>query len=197
MYRSLSITELAKALAKAQGEMENAKRGSLNPHFKSTYADLATIWNVIREPFSNNGLSVVQIPSETASGSIRLTTTLMHSSGEFIEECFSLSLKDASNPQQAGSALTYMKRYALLGVAGIAPEDDDGNAATGKPSPAQPAQDYTQTINDTMEELKRCSPAEARALYATVRNSGMQQASRDALLIKMATYISNNMKETQ
>lgn len=197
MYRSLSITELAKALAKAQGEMENAKRTSMNPHFKSSYADLATIWDVIREPLSNNGLSVVQLPAETTNGNIRLTTTLMHSSGEFIEEGFSLSLKDASNPQQAGSALTYMKRYALLGVAGIAPEDDDGNAATGKPSPAQPAQDYTQTINDTMEELKRCSPAEARALYATVRNSGMQQASRDALLIKMATYISNNMKETQ
>jgi len=58
--RSESIAELAKALAKAQGEMKGALRDSQNPYFKSTYADLASVWDAIKEPFTKNGLSFVQ-----------------------------------------------------------------------------------------------------------------------------------------
>ncbi len=180
--------ELFAALARAQGNVENAKKLSNNPHFKSKYADLATIWDVIREPFTNEGLSVLQLPCEAQPGSVGLTTTLCHKSGQFVSDSFFLALKDASNPQQAGSAFTYMKRYALLGVAGIASEDDDGNAATGRQGPpgaTAPVVDYTATIAETMKHLESATEPEARALYATVRNSGMQEQAKLGLLKQM------------
>jgi hypothetical protein len=186
--------DLATALAVAQGEMENAKKVSNNPHFKSKYADLATIWDAIREPLSRNGLSVLQLPCEAPDGKVGLKTILTHSSGQFIEESFFVGLKDASNPQQVGSALTYMKRYALLGVAGIASEDDDGEATVGRPAPVRQI-DYTQTIKETLDKLATSSDSEARQLYAEVRNSSMQQPSKDELLVKMAALIQARMKK--
>ncbi len=186
--------ELLEALSRAQGKVENAKRGTENPHFKKTYADLATVWDTIREPLTSEGLSVVQLPCEAPVGQVGLVTIIGHKSGQSIQEKFYLGLKDPSNPQCAGSCLTYMKRYALMGVAGIAPEDDDGNASAGKPSPAAPAVDYSQTIADTMKHLENAKDdVEARALYATVRNSGMQQGPKDALLKQMYAVIQARM----
>jgi hypothetical protein len=189
--------ELGAALAKAQGEVENAKKVSNNPHFKSKYADLATIWDVIREPLTRNGISVVQLPCEAEQGKIGLVTHIIHSSGQSITEKFSVGLKDASNPQQVGSALTYMKRYSLLGVAGIASEDDDGEAAVGRPAkPAAPI-DYSATIAETMAKLESATDSEARQLYAEVRNSGMQQPAKDELLLKMAASIQARAKKAK
>lgn len=187
--------ELATALSKAQGEVENAKKVSNNPHFKSKYADLATIWDVIREPLTRNGLSVLQLPCEAPPGQVGLVTHILHSSGQSVSEKFFVGLKDASNPQQVGSALTYMKRYTLLGVAGIASEDDDGEAAVGRPAAQARAIDYTQTIADTLARLEAASDSEARQLYAEVRNSGMQQPSKDELLLKMAASIQARAKK--
>lgn len=187
--------ELLTALSRAQGKVENAKKLNKNPHFKSNYADLATIWDVIREPLTTEGLSVLQLPCEAPAGQVGLETIIGHSSGQVIRSRYYLALKDASNPQQAGSAFTYMKRYALLGVAGIASEDDDGNAATGRPSPAQPAVDYSKTIADTLAELSKATDAEAKVLYSTVRNSSMQQPHKDELLTKMADIIKARMAE--
>lgn len=189
-WRNLAnIKELATALAAAQGKVENAKKLNKNPHFKSNYADLATIWDVIREPLTSEGLSVVQLPCEAPPGQVGLVTHILHKSGQSITDRFFLTLKDASNPQNVGSCLTYMKRYALLGVAGIASEDDDGNAATGRPSPAVPPVDYSKTVADTMAQLAKCTGVEARALYAEVRNSGIQQPTKDSLLQQMYEFI--------
>lgn len=185
--------ELFAALAKAQGEVENAKKVSNNPHFKSKYADLATIWDVIREPLTRNGISVVQLPCEAPDGKVGLVTHIGHSSGQSISEKFFVGLKDANNPQQVGSALTYMKRYSLLGVAGIASEDDDGEATLRAPKPVAQV-DYTQTIAETLEKLAASSDSEARQLYAEVRNSSMQQPSKDELLLKMAAQIQARRK---
>jgi hypothetical protein len=180
--------ELATALAKAQGEVENAKKVSNNPHFKSKYADLGTIWDVIRVPLTSNGLSVLQLPCEAPPGQIGLVTHILHSSGQSVSERFFVGLKDASNPQQVGSALTYMKRYTLLGVAGIASEDDDGEAAVGRPA-ATKAIDYSATIAETMAKLEAATDVEAKQLYAEVNASGMQQPSKNELLLKMAASI--------
>lgn len=192
-----TVKQLATALAKAQGEVENAKKVSNNPHFKSKYADLATIWDVIREPLTRNGLSVMQLPCEAPDGKIGLVTHVLHSSGESISERFFVGLKDVSNPQQVGSALTYMKRYTLLGVAGIASEDDDGEAAVGRPAKAQAPIDYSATIADTMAKLEAASDSEARQLYAEVRNSAMGQPSKDELLLKMAASIQARAKKAK
>ncbi len=128
MKYSEQLNKLAAALAKAQGEMENAIKGSLNPHFRSKYADLGSIWDAIRAPLSKHGLSVIQLPDMDETGVIRVSTMLIHSSGQFIEASYALPAMK-NDAQGYGSAITYMKRYALTGM-GVAPEDDDGNAAS-------------------------------------------------------------------
>lgn len=131
MNKSDSIASLAAALAKAQGEVENATKGSTNPHFRSKYADLAEVLNTVRPVFAKHGLAVTQFPSY-AEGVVSVETVLTHSSGEWMSGTISapVSKQDA---QGVGSAVTYCRRYSLAAVAGIAQEDDDGNSAVGKP----------------------------------------------------------------
>jgi hypothetical protein len=129
MNKSEQINELAAALAKAQGELENASKSSNNPHFKSKYADLAEILNTVRPVFASHGLSVSQCPSFEA-GIVSVETVLMHSSGQWMSSTISapVSKQDA---QGVGSAITYCRRYSLAAVAGVAQEDDDANSAVG------------------------------------------------------------------
>ena len=141
MEKSESIKELATALAKAQAEVDNAKKTSKNPFFKSTYADLATVLDVIKPVFTSHGLSFVQMPGND-NGLLTVTTVLMHSSGEYISEVAKVQ-PTKNDPQAAGSAITYLRRYALAAFAGIAQEDDDANSHMGdnkKPTNGTPAQ---------------------------------------------------------
>jgi len=136
MTHSEQINEIATALAKAQAEIEGAKKDSTNPHFKSSYADLASVWDACRKALTANGLSVVQGPVSD-EGRVGVTTMLMHSSGQWLESTFFMRpTKD--DPQGAGSALTYARRYALAAMVGVAPEDDDGNAASEKVTGSKP-----------------------------------------------------------
>ena len=118
------LNELAAALAKAQGAMNNASMNRINPHFKSKYADLAALWDAVRKPLSDNGLSVVQIIRDGS-----LHTMLLHTSGQRL--CSDYPLPATARPQEMGSALTYARRYSLSALVGIAAdEDDDANAVT-------------------------------------------------------------------
>lgn len=133
MNKSESIAELATALAKAQGEIKGAVKDSSNPFFKSSYADLASVWDACRKPLSDNGLAVIQtmdfLPDNPEF--VVVDTTLTHSSGQWISG--RLVVKPVkSDPQGSGSCITYLRRYSLQSIVGIAPEDDDGNAASGK-----------------------------------------------------------------
>jgi len=125
---SEDITELSSALSKAQGQMVGATKDSENPFFKSKYADLAAVWNDIREPFSANGLSVVQMPCNGV-GTVTVITQITHTSGQWIRSRMSLVPMKA-DPQGIGSCLTYMRRYQLAAMAGVYQVDDDGNAAS-------------------------------------------------------------------
>lgn len=131
---SAELNALAGALAKAQAEMEGAKKEGLNPHFRSRYADLASVWDACREALTKNGLSVVQTLASTNDETgvvVHITTMLLHESGQYITDTLSIKPKENS-PQGVGSTVTYGRRYALAAIAGVAPEDDDGNAATGR-----------------------------------------------------------------
>ena len=133
MNKSDSIKELATALAKAQGEIENASKTSKNDHFKSRYADLAEVLNTVRPVLAAHGLSFAQFPSlDGVTASVE--TILMHISGEWISGVASapLSKQDA---QGVGSATTYLRRYSLAALAGIAQEDEDGNGAAQRGAP--------------------------------------------------------------
>lgn len=131
MTRSDSIARLAVALAKAQGSIEGAAKTSLNPHFGNRYADLAATWDACRSALAANEIAVVQSPS-TDGNLVRMTTLLLHGSGEWVEsDPLQVQARDAA-PQAVGSCLTYLRRYQLASMAGVAPEDDDAEAASGR-----------------------------------------------------------------
>ena len=121
------LKNLAAALCKAQAEMEGAKKDANNPHFNRKYADMASVWSAIREPLSKNGLSVVQL-LRSVQGGVEVETILLHTSGEQIGGTFSIPASK-TDAQGFGSAATYARRYALMALVGVAPEEDDGNAA--------------------------------------------------------------------
>ena len=127
--QSESIANLAKALSIVQGKLTYAKKDSANPFFKSKYADLESVWDACRDLLSDNGLAVVQLPGEYFEGTMALTTIITHSSGEWISQQMSLPVTKP-DAQGAGSALTYMRRYALAAAIGVVQADDDGNAAS-------------------------------------------------------------------
>lgn len=140
--RSAQWGDLMIALAKAQGEIEGAKRSSVNPAFKqpgkpegSKYADLASVWDAIREPMSKNGLAIMQWPRVT-DNAVEIETIL--ACGEqFISDVLWIPCAQMT-AHGIGSAITYGRRYALMAVAGVAPEDDDGNAAVEGHKPGVP-----------------------------------------------------------
>ena len=135
MQKSDSIAAISAALAKAQHDVENASKNAKNPHFKSKYADLAELLNTVRPVFSGHGLAIVQMPS-FENGIASVETLISHSSGEWISSiCHApVSKQDA---QGVGSAITYLRRYSLAAMCGIAQEDDDANSAVGYREPVQ------------------------------------------------------------
>lgn len=131
--QSDDIAKLAEALAKAQGEIEGAVKGRANPHFKSTYADLASVWAACRAALSGNGIAVVQMPESTDGVTITLITTLTHSSGQWMRSKLTMKAQ-RGGPQDMVSLVTYMRRTALAAMVGVAPvdDDDDGEGASGR-----------------------------------------------------------------
>lgn len=132
---SPTLGALAAALAKAQTAMKSASKDSLNPHFGSKYADLASIWDACRGPLGANGLAVLQRVRSDAR-SVTVTTMLVHSSGEYVRDALTLPVAQPT-PQGFGSAITYGRRYGLAALVGVASDvDDDGNAASGHSMPS-------------------------------------------------------------
>ena len=128
MEMSDSIAALSAALAKAQAEIGKALKDSVNPAFKSKYADLASVWDAWQAVGPANGLAIVQLPGDCIQGVASLTTILSHSSGEYMRATMTLPVSK-NDAQGVGSATTYLRRYALAAFVGIAPDDDDGNLA--------------------------------------------------------------------
>jgi hypothetical protein len=139
MNQSESIANLAKALSIVQGKMTYAVKDSANPFFKSKYADLESVWDACRSLLAENGLCVMQFPGEFIDGCMSLTTILAHSSGEWIKQTMEVPVTKP-DAQGAGSAITYMRRYALAAVVGVVQADDDGNAASS-PKPVVKAKE--------------------------------------------------------
>lgn len=142
-----TFNKVAAALVKAQKEFGPALKSSTNPHFKSRYADLAACVEAVIDALNNNGIALTQRVAPCDDGVI-VETVFIHESGEIIN-CGQLHVPASKQDAQGyGSALTYARRYSLMAACGIAPEDDDGNAATKRPSaPAQPIPDITDHLS--------------------------------------------------
>lgn len=126
------LGKIASALAKAQLEIEGAKRDSENPYFKSQYADLAAVWDACHKHLNAKDIAIVQT-LKGGDGSVTVETKLIHSSGEWIDSTITLRPK-TNDPQGIGSAITYARRYALAAITGVCPVDDDANFTSGKTS---------------------------------------------------------------
>jgi hypothetical protein len=159
MQTSEQINELAAALAKAQGKITGAIKDSANPFFKSKYADLASVWDAVRDHLAANGLSVIQSASTTEGGGICVTAMLAHSSGQWVRDTLTLTPKDQS-PQAMGSTITYGRRYLLAALTGAAQIDDDGNAASGK-----------GTVDPRGDALEHADPAKAKQLAEEMKTA--------------------------
>ena len=125
-WKSPEIDKLAEALAKAQSELEGAKKESTNPFFKSNYADLHAVIKSAFPYLSKYGLSVSQ-GNEIIPNAICVTTTLMHASGQWLRSKVKLPLAKV-DAQGVGAAITYGRRYCLSAIVGIAQYDDDANS---------------------------------------------------------------------
>jgi hypothetical protein len=164
MNQSENINELAASLSKAQGEMQAAIKDSINPFFKSKYADLGSVWDAARPVLCKYGLCVMQ-STEILGEKIVMSTILAHSSGQWVKSY--LPLNPSKNDSQGmGAAMTYLRRYSLSALVGVVcDEDDDGETAVGrgkieqqnkKPAPIakSSSQDNLEIINkDQLNEI--------------------------------------------
>lgn len=128
---SPELDKIAPALVTAMRCVKGAVRDSLNPHFKSRYADLESVREACWDALVSNEIAVVQLPGyedTEAGGRVLLDTMLLHSSGQWIRATAKAPI-GKPDAQGVGSALTYLRRYALAGAAGVVQTDDDGNAA--------------------------------------------------------------------
>lgn len=159
MNKSESIAVLAKALSAAQSEFENPSKNATNPHFHSKYADLAELVNVVRPVLSRHGLSITQWPG-FVDGLCTVETVLMHQSGEWLSGVSSTPVTK-QDPQGIGSATTYLRRYSMAAICGLAQEDDDGNTAS-KPRRQQTITD--EQIQQIRERLAATGGNESKFL---------------------------------
>ena len=129
MKTSTSITTIAKSLAAASASLRNPGQDATNPHFRSKYTSLVGLIDSLRAPLHAHGIIVLQPVSSPVAGRVRVTTTLLHSSGEWMSS--TADLPSGATAQSFGAAVAYLRRYALqsmLGVSGDADADDDGEA---------------------------------------------------------------------
>jgi hypothetical protein len=122
-------TKIATAFVQAQKAFGPALKSSTNPHFRSRYADLSACVEAVIDALNQHGIALTQQTSECADGVI-VETVMIHESGESISSGKLHVPATKQDAQGYGSALTYARRYSLMAACGIAPEDDDGNAAT-------------------------------------------------------------------
>lgn len=217
MRQSETIDALATALAKAQGTIKSAMKDSVNPHFKSKYADLASVREACAEALSKNEIAVIQAHDMDDAGNFYLATRLVHKTGQWVEARYPIKpVKE--DPQGFASATTYARRISLASMVGVVADDDDGNAASeGKPherheAPARPQvvhakpaekQKTTGSYTDgCLEHLKKIKTSKELNIWLDDQVGAMRKLEEldlrnserlaDAIAMKMDSF--NNLK---
>lgn len=179
------------ALAAAQAEMGGVKKGSVNPAFKSKYADLADVVQAVAGPLNSQGVAFYHVPA-TVDGSHVMRTVLAHGASGTTIECDVPLIVTKNDMQGYKSATTYAKRIGLESLTGIAPEDDDGNAAA-RAAPRQAAKvdvgplDAGGRSNKEIKEahgrlsrmLNQCNSVEALRLWGADNRDELESLPED------------------
>lgn len=129
----MPLGQIGAALAKAQAEMENPRFDRENPHFRNRFASLAAVRDAVVPVFARHGISCLQNVSTVERG-VACVTILVHASGQTLASDPLIMPVAKADAQGFGSAATYARRYQLMAFACVVgDEDDDANAASGKP----------------------------------------------------------------
>jgi hypothetical protein len=185
------------AISKAQQEVDNASKSSTNPHFKSKYADLAEVINTVRLVFNLKGVGIIQ--STGFDGAmVNVTTVFTHIQGGYITSIASC-VPSKTDAQGIGAATTYLRRYSLAAMAGIAQEDDDGNAAAHNTPPAAPVR-HTRPKDDPLEKIDLISATDLNTVVDTaITVGGLPEDWKEKVIehYKVATFEDLNEKQYQ
>jgi hypothetical protein len=189
------VKNISAAFVKAKRAFGPALKDKNNPHFKSKYADLGACIEAVEPALLDNGIAFIQETFEDASG-VTVETVFLHESGEE-RRCGKLHVPAAKNdPQGFGSALTYARRYSLMAACGIAPEDDDGNAATkakAQDEARRAAQMRAAWLDGQAEKLENCVSAdELQAVWKAAYK--VMHAENDADAIATLTAVKDRIK---
>lgn len=156
----MSANALYTALLAAQRAMGPVKKDANNPAFRTKYATLQSVLETIEEPLWANGLVLLQRFESGEGGPVLITEIVHAATGDRISSALPIVSKDPTDPQKLGGAITYARRYSLLALLGLAPEDDDGNSA------AQPRQRVAAPQSPAPRRAEAPAPAQ-RAESAT------------------------------
>ena len=177
----LRMDKIAAALVKAQKAFGPALKSSTNPHFKSRYADLAACVEAVIDGLNANDIALMQNTHECENGVI-VETMFIHASGQTLSAGRLHVPAAKHDPQGYGSALTYARRYSLMAACGIAPEDDDGNAASKKPQISLQQSLAAMEASTSMDALKAAYKAAFQAHGAHEQIEAMKDAMKTKLM---------------
>lgn len=171
------MKNIAAALVKAQRAFQPALKDKTNPAFRSKYADLGACIEAVQDALNAAGIAMLQQTREDTTG-VTVETIFLHESGEQWASGPLHVPASKQDPQGYGSALTYARRYSLMAACGIAPEDDDGNAASKRPPAAEPAQDMSPKAR---AERIKVGVAAGDAIGAALALSQMDEALMNSI----------------
>lgn len=161
----MSANALYTALLSAQADFNPVVKNKQNPHLKNYYADLGAVLDAVIDPLATHGLLIVQRFASEQAAPVLITELIHAESGQSISSTLPIVSKDPSDPQKLGGAITYARRYSLLALLGLSPEDDDGNAAAQPRQqgttrqPANPPQTTQQRPAQRAEQVSPPAPA--------------------------------------
>lgn len=200
------MKNIASALVKAQKAFGPALKTNTNPHFRSKYADLSACVEAVIDALNSNGIALIQQTHECQDG-VMVETVFVHESGETLSSGKLHVPATKHDAQGYGSALTYARRYSLMAACGIAPEDDDGNAASkGKVIPSSfrssPTMgemdalppDQQEYIRDLAAAITQMAPDNARR---RIENENLDDTQKMALWAQLDSKTRAAIKKAQ
>jgi hypothetical protein len=188
MNRSETIKEISAALPKAQAAIKAASKDATNPHFRSKYADLASVIDAVKPGLNANGISFLQPVTFNEHG-VCVETVLLHTSGEWISESLTVPVSK-QDAQGVGSAISYGRRYGLQSMCGVPAEDDDGNAATA----AQPKTTAHSPTDGSLAALSKDEQDKAKEIANGIVDLFSESKEFAAYELFYDNNLSNEMK---
>lgn len=183
MKTSPSIVNISKALVAAQSKMGAATKGASNPYFKSKYADLGSVMEVVKGPLNEASIAVLQPTSSDATGNSYVSTVLLHSSGEYIEsEPLKLEIPKGTM-QDLGSAISYARRYTLQSLLSVPAEDDDAESTMNRSTKTAVPAKAASTSGTVTLSASPATQAPA-AVNTTAETSAVATATKKASSFK-------------